>query len=168
MNFKMGKMYIADVTEKGIRPVMEFNRSEWYNKDYDDLDFLTDEEKAVVINNVLNKIKSEILCNIVEDDENSPARLRADRDAANKAHMIDIAIIEKNLINFANDLAPIMDKTESKKNVSEIWKKCCPSKETVREWRKLHPLGRKIQCHRDTQLSRPTIDRYWDLVLQEE
>ena len=41
------------------------------------------------------------------------------------------------------------------------------SKEIVREWRKLNPLGRKIQCHRDTKLSRPTIDKYWDLVLQE-
>ena len=41
------------------------------------------------------------------------------------------------------------------------------SKEIVREWRKLNPLGRKIQGHRDTKLSRPTIDKYWDLVLQE-
>ncbi len=42
-----------------------------------------------------------------------------------------------------------------------------PSKEIVREWRKLNPLGRKMQCHKDTKLSRPTVDRYWDLVLQE-
>jgi len=118
MNFEMGKMYIVDVTEKGISPLMEFKRDEWCNKDYDDLDFLTDEEKVIVINNVLDKIKSEILCNIVEDDENSPARLRADWDAANKAHMIDIALIdryrgEKNWINFAKDLIPIIDDAES-------------------------------------------------------
>lgn len=46
---------------------------------------------------VLDKIRDEILCNIVEDDTsgNIPNRLRADWDAANKAHMIDIAIIDR-------------------------------------------------------------------------
>lgn len=53
-------------------------------------------------------------------------------------------------------------------NNAEYWKKCRPSKEIVKEWRKINPLGRKIQCHKDTKLSRSTIDRYWDLVLQEE
>ena len=52
-------------------------------------------------------------------------------------------------------------------NNAEYWKKCCPSKEIVKEWRKINPSGRKMQCHKDTNLSRPTIDRYWDLVLQE-
>ena len=63
-----------------------------------------------------------------------------------------------------------IEKLERNEITLEEYKKtiCCPSKEIVREWRKLHPSGRKIQCHRDTQLSRPTIDRYWDLVLQEE
>ena len=60
MNFELGKMYIVDVTEKGIIPQDVFDRDRWYNKDCDDLDFLTDEEKIVVINNVLDKIKVEI------------------------------------------------------------------------------------------------------------
>lgn len=49
------------------------------------------------LDDVLNKIKAEISCNIVEDDTsgNIPARLRADWDAANKAHMIDIALIDR-------------------------------------------------------------------------
>lgn len=72
------------------------------------------------------------------------------------------------LTDISKSLAILADNTESKKNVSKIWKKCCPSKEIVREWRKLNPLGRKIQCYKDTKLSRPTIDKYWDLVLQEE
>ena len=39
---------------------MEFDRSQWVNKDHDDLDFLTDEEKIVIINDVLDNIKAEI------------------------------------------------------------------------------------------------------------
>lgn len=59
-NFELGKTYIVDVTASGIMPVMEFDQSRWYDKDHDDLDFLTDEEKIVLINQVLDKIKAEI------------------------------------------------------------------------------------------------------------
>ena len=59
MNFELGKAYIVDVTEKGIIPLMEFDKSKWYNKDHDDLDFLTDEEKIIVTNEVLDKIRAE-------------------------------------------------------------------------------------------------------------
>ena len=53
--------------------------------------------KALEQETVLNKIRAEISCNIVEDDTsgNTPARLRADWEAANKAHMKDIAILDK-------------------------------------------------------------------------
>lgn len=61
MNFELGKEYIVKVSEKGIVPIEEFDRNRWYDKDFDDLDFLTDEEKIVVINNVLDKIRTEIL-----------------------------------------------------------------------------------------------------------
>lgn len=60
MTFELGKTYIVDVTEKGIISQNVFDRDRWYNKDCDDLDFLTDEEKIVVINNVLDKIRAEI------------------------------------------------------------------------------------------------------------
>lgn len=60
MIFELGKSYIVDVTEKGIIPLMEFDESKWYNKDSDDLDFLTDAKKDVIINSVLNKIRAEI------------------------------------------------------------------------------------------------------------
>lgn len=37
-----------------------------------------------------------------------------------------------------------------------------PSKATiVQGWRRENPRGRKIDCHRETGLSRPTIDKYW-------
>ena len=61
MTFELGKTYIVDVTEKGIIPQEVFNRDRWYDKDYDDLDFLTEEEKITVINDVLDKIRAEIL-----------------------------------------------------------------------------------------------------------
>lgn len=46
---------------------------------------------------ILDKIRAEIACHIIEDDTsgNTPARLRADWEAANKAHLIDIAILDR-------------------------------------------------------------------------
>ena len=32
----------------------------------------------------------------------------------------------------------------------------------VKKWRAEHPEGRKIDCHRETGLSRMTIDKWWD------
>lgn len=36
-----------------------------------------------------------------------------------------------------------------------------PKKEAVEEWRLAHPDGTKAECHRETGLSRPTIDKWW-------
>lgn len=60
MNFELGKDYIVTVNKKGIIPLLEFDSDKWYNKDNGKLDFLTDEEKVIVINAVLDKIKVEI------------------------------------------------------------------------------------------------------------
>ena len=60
MNFELGKKYIVEVTEKGIIPREEFLEERYINKDFDDLDFLTDEEKTVVVNDALDKIRAEI------------------------------------------------------------------------------------------------------------
>lgn len=38
------------------------------------------------------------------------------------------------------------------------------AEEKVRVWRKEHPDGKKIECHRDTGMSRVTIDKWWDEV----
>ena len=37
-----------------------------------------------------------------------------------------------------------------------------PKKEIVTEWRKNNPNGKKIECHRETGLSRVTIDKWWE------
>ena len=42
-------------------PVDEFDNERFFDKDNDDLEFLTDEEKTVVINKVLNDIKAEFI-----------------------------------------------------------------------------------------------------------
>lgn len=34
----------------------------------------------------------------------------------------------------------------------------------VEEWRLLHPDGKKIDCHKETGLSRVTIDKWWDKI----
>ena len=61
MNFELGKEYIVKVSKEGIIPIEEFKSDRFYDKDHDDLDFLTNEEKTIVINDVLEKIKAEIL-----------------------------------------------------------------------------------------------------------
>ena len=60
MNFELGKEYIVKVSEKGIIPIEEFKSDRFYDKDHDDLEFLTDEENIIVINDVLDKIREEI------------------------------------------------------------------------------------------------------------
>lgn len=50
MNFELGKEYIVAVTDKGMVPIDEFDRERFYDKDNDDLDFLTDEEKIIIKN----------------------------------------------------------------------------------------------------------------------
>lgn len=35
-------------------------------------------------------------------------------------------------------------------------------KKRVKEWRKEHPEGKKIECARDLGISRPTVDKWWD------
>ena len=32
----------------------------------------------------------------------------------------------------------------------------------VKEWQEQNPQGTKAQCHKDTNISRPTIDKYWN------
>ena len=61
MYLEIGKQYIVDVTDKGIIPVDEFSDERFFDKDNDDLEFLTDEEKTEVVNKVLADIKEKIL-----------------------------------------------------------------------------------------------------------
>lgn len=72
MNFKLGKKYIVEVTKKGIIPIDEFWEERYINKDHDDIEFLTDEEKTIVINNILNDLKTEI--------EQLPTKIRTNWD----------------------------------------------------------------------------------------
>ena len=60
IQFEVGKQYIVDVTNNGIIPIEEFNSERFFDKEHDDLVFLTDKEKDVIINNALNKIRAEI------------------------------------------------------------------------------------------------------------
>ena len=37
-----------------------------------------------------------------------------------------------------------------------------PQEQTVREWRRLHPNGKKADCIRETGLSKPTVYKWWE------
>lgn len=58
MNFKLGKKYIVEVTEKGIIPIDEFLEERYFNKDLDDIEFLTNEEKVIVVTKALFELKN--------------------------------------------------------------------------------------------------------------
>lgn len=60
MNFELGKEYIVKVSEEGIIPIEEFRSDRFFDIESSDLDFLTDEEKTMVINDVIDKIKADI------------------------------------------------------------------------------------------------------------
>lgn len=60
MNFELGKEYIVRVTEKGIIPIDEFDRVRFFDRDYDSLEFLTDEEKQIIIESALKELKHEM------------------------------------------------------------------------------------------------------------
>lgn len=46
-----------------------------------------------------------------------------------------------------------------------INKEGAPTKdEIVKEWRKNHPNGKKVECIRETGLSKPTVYKWWDTV----
>lgn len=60
MNFELGKEYIVKVSKEGIIPIEEFRSDRFFDIESSDLDFLTDEEKTFVINDVLDKIRDEI------------------------------------------------------------------------------------------------------------
>lgn len=49
MKFELGKTYIVEVTENGITPKEEFDKERFFDKEHDELNLLTDEEKAVVV-----------------------------------------------------------------------------------------------------------------------
>ena len=70
MNFELGKEYIVRVNEKGIIPIDEFDRARFFDKDYDSLDFLTDEEKQIIIKSTLKELKHEIRKKIRSDSFN--------------------------------------------------------------------------------------------------
>lgn len=60
MNFEIGKQYIVSVSENGIIPIEEFSNERYFDIEYDSIDFLTDEEKIIIINDVLDKVRAEI------------------------------------------------------------------------------------------------------------
>lgn len=60
MIFEIGKQYIVSVTENRIIPIEEFSKERYFDIEHDSIDFLTDEEKEVIINDMLDKIKAEI------------------------------------------------------------------------------------------------------------
>ncbi len=73
MNFELGKEYIVKVSEEGIIPIEEFESDRFFDKDHDDLDFLTDEEKTAAVNDALGTIIAGLKAHKWNKDEGSKA-----------------------------------------------------------------------------------------------
>ena len=46
-------------------------------------------------------------------------------------------------------------------------KKSTESQKRIKDWRLNHPSGTKAACYRDTGISRPTINKYWQDIGEE-
>ena len=60
MNFELGKQYIVEVKPEGIVIVDEFDEDRFFDKDHDDLDFLTYEEKLAFANRFFDAFSKDI------------------------------------------------------------------------------------------------------------
>lgn len=74
--------------------------------------------------------------------------------------------IEKNKRNWRKqaDHIKLMNFVRDEINCNKNWRdgNGRPDKsKLVKEWHKAHPNGKKIDCHRETGLSRVTIDKWW-------
>lgn len=76
--------------------------------------------------------------------------------------------IQKNKRNYRKQEAHLYlarRKKEDMKVLGEIVNEGRPSKENiVKEWKNNNPTGRKIDCIRETGLSKPTVYKYWNLI----
>lgn len=83
------------------------------------------------------------------------------------SYLTDIPI-EKNKRNYRKQEAHLYlarRKKEDMKVLGEIVNEGRPSKEhIVKEWQNNNPTGRKIDCIRETGLSKPTVYKYWNLI----
>ena len=55
----------------------------------------------------------------------------------------------------------LMNFVREELNGNKHWQGRKPKGDIVKQWQAEHPTGKKSECRRDTGLSRPTIDKYW-------
>lgn len=67
---------------------------------------------------------------------------------------------QKDHLEIARAIQTIKDRQQGKNWREGNGRK--PQREVVLEWRASHPDGKKIECHRETGLSRVTIDKWWE------
>ena len=84
------------------------------------------------------------------------------RDDISKLTAIPIKVNKRNGRKRAQHIVIMNTMKEVKKKLGEHVADGRPSaKQTVADWMALHPNGRKIDCERETGLSRPTVLKWW-------
>ena len=80
--------------------------------------------------------------------------------------------IEKNKRNYRRQelhLRLVRANKEILKEVGEMKPEGRPTKEKyIKEWRQQNPKGRKVDCIKETGISKPTVYKYWNLVEPED
>ena len=69
----------------------------------------------------------------------------------------DIELIS-NPILWALEQTALLEKSIVIKEIKEMPN---DTEQIIKKWQKMYPNGKKMQCHKDTGISRPTIDKYW-------
>ena len=64
-----------------------------------------------------------------------------------------------NLIN--NPILWALEQVVSLEKSIKIKEMPTDTEQIIKKWQEMYPNGKKMQCHKDTGISRPTIDKYW-------
>ena len=88
------------------------------------------------------------------------------RDTISKLSGIEIKENKRNYRNRAEHLVLARGIKEIKKKMGEVVegrpKGSGTKAEKIKSWRLANPNGKKIDCHRATGITRPTIDKWWN------
>ena len=68
---------------------------------------------------------------------------------------------KRNYRNRAEHLVLARGIKDIKKKMGEVIEGRPSKEEQIKVWRLANPNGKKIDCHRETGITRPTIDKWW-------
>lgn len=96
-----------------------------------------------------------------ENEKMNDERLRTQNYSTRKAIMSFIVNTLGVNLGSVKDIHISRQKDGQFKDIRIVFNSSNIAEKTIAEWQSNNPHGRKVDCHRDTGISRPTIDKYW-------